>query len=316
MSKIKTQYTISWSNGVYTITWASTYDPVSFASDDSVLIATASDNLFLFGTDETLTTLDWTKETSLSAVSRSDLFTKINALATELISESGGTVTVNGDLDVTGALDVTGTTTTDALVTTASTLQVRFFGNLAVLRLTGDVGSFTGTKTITIPIPSGSTANFVIDTGASTLTGARAFSDGITFGTSGGTASNLNYYEIYTESGTFSLAGGTSTTQTLRFVRLGNSVICLFPDFTMTAGATVGDKNLDFSVNIPSRLRPVTSAVHSSALLLLLNATTYTSGVVKVDTAGLIQVYKGDISAFTASQDVRVHSAGCFWSIV
>ena len=96
MSKLTTNYVISWTQGVFTITWANTYPSVSFNSANYTTSSfVINPNLFNFGTYGNYTTLDWRYETSLGSNSRADLFSNIALMTTTVPN----TTTVN-TLDV------------------------------------------------------------------------------------------------------------------------------------------------------------------------------------------------------------------------
>ena len=93
MSKLTTNYVISWSQGGFTITWANNlYPAVSFNSNDYAATPfIINPNLFNFGIYGNYTTLDWRYETSLGSTNRTDLFNKISLMTTTLPT----TTTVN-----------------------------------------------------------------------------------------------------------------------------------------------------------------------------------------------------------------------------
>ena len=83
MSKLTTNYVISWTQGVFTITWANTYPSVSFNSANYTTSPfLINPNFFNFGTYGNYTTLDWRYETSLGSTSRAALFNNIATLTT------------------------------------------------------------------------------------------------------------------------------------------------------------------------------------------------------------------------------------------
>ena len=88
MSKLTTNYVISWSQGGFTITWANNlYPAVSFNSNDyAATLFIINPNLFNFGIYGNYTTLDWRYETSLESTNRTDLFNKILLMTTTLPS--------------------------------------------------------------------------------------------------------------------------------------------------------------------------------------------------------------------------------------
>jgi hypothetical protein len=77
MSKLSIFYAITWAENIFTITWANIYSTISFSSYNYLIaLHSTYSNLFDFGG----TTLDWCKETILSASSRANLVDKIAVL--------------------------------------------------------------------------------------------------------------------------------------------------------------------------------------------------------------------------------------------
>ena len=118
-SKVTIPYTIAWSNNAFIITWANTYPSICFSSSSYTMVATTG-NLYNFGNDTLLTTLDWTKETSLGATS----FSNLQAIVAALVINGGGS---GGNLTPTTVV-VEGTA--NATSTTTGSLQTQ--GGLGV----------------------------------------------------------------------------------------------------------------------------------------------------------------------------------------
>lgn len=99
MSRLETNYTITWAGGTYTITYASTYSPVSFG--DSAYIAYVIPNSSAYinvGQADAPVTLDWNKNTNLSPSSANNLITLIAALTSASATYTTlNATTVNAD---------------------------------------------------------------------------------------------------------------------------------------------------------------------------------------------------------------------------
>jgi hypothetical protein len=88
---------------------------------------------------------------------------------------------------------------------------------------------------------------------AITLVEPTTFNIGATFPTTGGTATQLNYYENTTHSTTFTTAGVTSASQTLQLTRIGNKIIIRIPALTI---AIAGPGTCVSNTALPTRYRP------------------------------------------------------------
>ena len=109
MSRLATSYTITWASGTYTITYASVYASTAFGDDAYVAYVLPNNTVYInVGQADELVTLDWTKNTNLSASSASDLIVKIAALTsgsagyTSLTTDSLSATTTNGNIVITG----------------------------------------------------------------------------------------------------------------------------------------------------------------------------------------------------------------------
>jgi hypothetical protein len=131
--------------------------------------------------------------------------------------------------------------------------------------------------------------NGLTASGTSTLVNAN-FSGNITLPTSGGTASNLNYYEEYTES--HAVSGAFSDTSTLQIVRIGKQVTINVPGYSGTASGS--SNTYGSSTPIPSRFRPVGS--HTFQLVTYQAGAATSSdiftGVVQIDPSGNLSFFK------------------------
>jgi methionine-rich copper-binding protein CopC len=85
--RIDTPFTVTYADPNVTVTYASGYDAFS-TSGTTLVVATVvgSDHNVLIGNGTTNTTVDWRKDTSLSASSRSDFVTKVEALVVASVS--------------------------------------------------------------------------------------------------------------------------------------------------------------------------------------------------------------------------------------
>jgi hypothetical protein len=98
MSRLKTNYTVTYANNNFVITYASVFLATAFSAF-SYVTQQLSGNFFEFGGDiYTLNVLDWTKCTSPAAVSYSDLIAKIALLITPIFTSPTltGTISIQG----------------------------------------------------------------------------------------------------------------------------------------------------------------------------------------------------------------------------
>lgn len=85
--RIETSYTITWSSPNIVVTYASTYGTFSVTGTQLVISAVpGSDTSLILGDASSKVTLDWRKETSLSAVSRSSLISAVQALVVPTVT--------------------------------------------------------------------------------------------------------------------------------------------------------------------------------------------------------------------------------------
>lgn len=97
-------FTVAVSQGQFVVTWSNGSLYVCDVDDYDVTTENQAANDVLFGPPENTTTLNWRQDTSLSATSRSDFISKLNALAARHLSldtilgraAAGRTVRVNG----------------------------------------------------------------------------------------------------------------------------------------------------------------------------------------------------------------------------
>lgn len=130
-----------------------------------------------------------------------------------------------------------------------------------------------------------------------------SFPVGVSFATSGGTPTTLDYYEEGTFSANFNAgagAAGSGTTFTVAFVRVGKVVTLTFPNMhTMTAGATA----TNFSTatgTVASRLRPSATASMNQMVLCKVNGSdSATPCQFNVSSAGALSLYRDGANATT-----------------
>lgn len=83
-TKLDVNYTITWVDPNIVITYAETYGAESYEGDDLICVAApGTDHLVNIGSGDTLTTVDWRKDTTLGSASRSAFITAVLALVVE-----------------------------------------------------------------------------------------------------------------------------------------------------------------------------------------------------------------------------------------
>lgn len=120
---------------------------------------------------------------------------------------------------------------------------------------------------------------------------------GLQLPTSGGTPSNLNYYE----EGTFSVTwtGAISSSSTARFIRIGNVVTISLQDKT---SAAIAANAIQGAVQLPSRLRPTNWGPFWPIFVIDNSVTLTTPGKVQFNNNGDINIWKDSTGAsFTNS---------------
>jgi microcystin-dependent protein len=120
--------------------------------------------------------------------------------------------------------------------------------------------------------PASASVDGIVDRSAQTFAGVKTFNAGISLPTSGGTASNLDYYETGTFPANFNVGLSTnSNVITVSFVRVGKAVTLYIPQLITTATATVATSSTATGT-IPTRLLP--ALIHRNYNLTTFNNNT------------------------------------------
>lgn len=177
-----------------------------------------------------------------------------------------------------------------------SALYFGIVGNMGISQYVGSTNvefAGTGGKNFYVPVDCGTNT---LTCGAATCSTMNC-TTGLTLPTSGGTAETMNYYEAGSFSATFqssSGTGGTTYTQTVYFVAIGNSstgklqVSLLVPPFTITtSNATTSIQTSTAAV--PSRIRPIITS--SFVVSRVRSNVTFAYGLAFVSSAGYITFY-------------------------
>lgn len=168
-----------------------------------------------------------------------------------------------------------------------------------------------------IQIPTVSTnANFVLTEGAQSINGILTFVNGILLATSGGTASNFNYYEEFQGTLTFTSSLFTDATVGYRIIRIGGIVL-----LSITTGfskATTGSDGIMTSLAIPTRFWPQGL---SRTTVSVINNSVSTLGMASITPSGTITLHRCDFTTGNVLSDfVATGNAGCspftmFWFV-
>lgn len=114
------------------------------------------------------------------------------------------------------------------------------------------------------------------------------FPDGITFLTTGGTPTNLNYNEVYVDNA-FAFAGPTATPQvvTLTICRLGR-----MQSLNVTAVNGVFNAGASFTSTtaIPARFRPTNDTIMN---FVVSDNSTFKAGSIQINSTGIIEIFNG-----------------------
>lgn len=166
-------------------------------------------------------------------------------------------------------------------------------GTLAVVRGGTGVTTDTGSGAIvkqTSPTISGAT-----------LSGATAVSGTFTLPTSGGTASDLNFYQTQTVSISFAMNNsGNSGSASIAFTRIGNMVVC---NFLSTYSATSNASDINFSSAsgaVPSWARPSAISAFMLAIFNTASSPSTRSGRGQIASNGTFTVQLVDGAVFSA----------------
>lgn len=239
-----------------------------------------------------------------------------------------GSQTVNGAKTLTGTLTLTTVSATQIVATNLSQQLVPLnytkpsLGDAVVQRATDGsieghilkaintsnqiVLGTTNTTTVTSPAPGsnrtvtiplvGANADFIMSEGAQTMNGIKTFGTSLKLPTSGGTAAELNFYEEYTATVTFTGIWATGQSTTLRIYRIGRIA-------TLTVGyvsATANTPGTPVATGVvPTRFLPLTTgtdlSLNQGGVITKDNGTTYTDGICYLPTNGDITIYRTSV---------------------
>lgn len=172
------------------------------------------------------------------------------------------------------------------------------------------------TRTYTVPDVLAN-ASFVMTAGAQTIAGAKTFSNGVVFGTAGGTPTNLNFYSEVTQT-PFTLTGNVLAAPvnvTINLVRIGKLVILQFTGFTSATGGAAS--TIVSSSTINTEFRP---AITVQDMINVLNSTSDTVGLSEVATTGVMTFYRASaigntVNTFAAAGTVGIRSFASAWLV-
>lgn len=142
----------------------------------------------------------------------------------------------------------------------------------------------------------GATSDYILEVDK-TSNVAKFANGGVSFATTGGTPTTLDFFEEATVSTTFTQAGGYSQTVSIIYQRLGKRVTVQIPTFSSTTTATSAISS--GATDIPSRFRPGIESRQFTPYGLAGSQTT--NGGIYFTTGGQIQVYTSITGATFAS---------------
>jgi hypothetical protein len=147
----------------------------------------------------------------------------------------------------------------------------------------------------TVP-DAGGAANFVMSEGTQTINGAKTLTNAtVSFPTTGGTPTALNYYEDYSENIEFNGDFGLTPTPnpSVRFVRIGAMVMMTVPTFSEPVSVTPASSSLASLTNIPARFRPL---IDAPCRITMISNGAGRQGNCIVRTTGLIEIFFQTVS--------------------
>lgn len=241
-----------------------------------------------------------------------------NSSATDSITfpnPGGGNLTV-GTTTSTQSLTNKSFNTSSCLFTdnSDSTKKVGFSCSGNTTGITGTL-SFACTSARTYSFPDVASDTVALLAATQTLT-----SKTIAFPTSGGTPTNLSYYEEL--SITLAKSNWSSTTLTFTLCRIGSMVILRADQYNLGSAATLAS-TLQFQTSggsttlIPTRFCPATSDCYFTVWPYYITGTT--ACILQITTAGLVTVGLSNgnpIGNFTASQDFNLFAFSVSWNVI
>jgi hypothetical protein len=123
------------------------------------------------------------------------------------------------------------------------------------------------------------------DIGSSALKWKNTYSNGLFLQTTGGTASNLNYYEVYTHVTTFTGPYAAPVSNNFIINRIGNICVARIP--ALSAAATSA-ATISITTLLPARFRPISVSAVTGTFLALDNSAAAQGRYQIVNTGDLI----------------------------
>lgn len=156
----------------------------------------------------------------------------------------------------------------------------------------------TATASRIFTLPDVASGSFLMTEGAQTAPGVKTFSNGVLFGTTGGTPTNLNFYSEATQT-PFTLTGpfaSGTVNVTIALARVGKMVTMNFTGFTTAAGG-VGS-TITSTSTINAEFRP---GVTFQDMVNVVNSTADTLGVMQISTAGMFTFWRASAISTTTN---------------
>jgi hypothetical protein len=139
---------------------------------------------------------------------------------------------------------------------------------------------------------AGASSIGILTTSSQTVAGEKTFNDGIKLLTSGGTATNLNFFEEHSYTATWGLSVGASTpTTTITLQRIGSTVVFNPGALNINSGGGNWFFQLQAGSAIPSRFLPA-SDIYTQVMVTDNGTAQNTPGLLVILTTGIVQLYK------------------------
>jgi hypothetical protein len=223
--------------------------------------------------------------------------TALNALLPSQTSNANKVLGTDGTNTSWTAVATTVTTTRGDLIRRGASADERFSAvtNNTVVRGNGtDVVSGQIDNPNFFTAGAGATASLIgiVTTSSQTLAGEKTFNDGIKLLTSGGTATNLNFFEEHSYTATWDLsAGALNPTTTITLQRIGSNVVFNPGALNVSSGGGNWSFQLQAGSAIPSRFRPA-SDIYTQVMVTDNGTAQNTPGLLVILTTGIVQLYK------------------------
>jgi hypothetical protein len=225
----------------------------------------------------------------------------LNALLPSQTANSGKALTTNGTDTQWTAVATTVTTTRGQLIRRGASADEAFAAqtNNRVVRGDGtDVvsGQIDHQDFFTDGAAAGASNRGILTTGSQTIAGEKTWNGGIKFATSGGTATNLNFFEEYSNGVTFNYTAGGTKSTTLTIQRIGNTIFlnpgALHFETGLHPGTGQGFFQLQSGSAIPLQFRPPVD-IYTQVMVTDNGSAQNTPGLLVIfSSTGIIQLYK------------------------